>query len=347
MDHLNNLRNEVHPTGQDKTAMEFRRDMIEMALQKTPTGGNCKLFDWCWITKTELRVSPKKDRSPHYLNRNQHADWITLGCMIQSIEIAAEAQNFKCEVKISQNLCVDFTFTASTQKHTDKNKFNNLLKRRTAREKYQASPAPHISASQNAHVKLSLIAASNMQTEFKDFLLKADQYIWLQIEATKSFFKEVRFFDHRKNLPGIRSEDLGVQKADQVMLYILSFIPWMLSLIVRVPILNLSFESASRKNIAHSHFILISAKSLNSRALIEAGKQAFRAWIELEEQGYCAQPYSSASINLVDAATGHLPKDTLSSFRKLFESKAPEILKRQFNLEASDNAVWLLRVGKL
>lgn len=331
------------------TTTDVNKEMIEAALKKTPTGGNSKPFLWDWKNNT-LEIRHDEKLAAHYLNRNDHTSWIALGCLLESVQIAAANQNWSTEVTIhgSANATIQFKKLMIEDKSNEN--YARLLKRTTYRGAFKPSEAPTVTADSNHQgeqvVQIKTLAAKDLTTAFKNLLVTADTYLWLQTKATKAFFKEVRFFEDNKEDRGIRSKDLGVGIMDQIMLFCFSFMPWMIKWVVKTPVLNLSFKKVSLQNIKNSHFVLVTSHGFDPQSLILVGRQSLKAWLNLEEQGFSVQPYSTASITLVDAATGFLPQDTLSVFKKLFSVNGPAIYQEQFKLFSSEKPVWLFRVGK-
>ncbi|MBC7464871.1 MAG: hypothetical protein H7256_02675 [Bdellovibrio sp.] len=328
---------------------EVNKALIESALQKTPTGGNSKPFLWSW-TDNKLEIRHDEKLAEHYLNRNSHTSWIALGCLLQSVEIAAAKQNWLSQVAVHGNAEATIEFKKLNSENQSNENYIQLLNRSTYRGPFKPSSMPVIatdsSQDQDQVVHIKTLNSKDLSAAFKGLLIMADTYLWLQTKATKAFFKEMRFFAERKEARGIRSKDLGVGIMDQIMLYCFSHVPWVLQWIVKTPILNLSFKKASLQNIQNSHFVLITSPSLDPKSLILAGRESLKVWLELEQKGYNVQPYSTASITLVDATAGVLPNDTKPAFRNLFTEKGPQIYREQFHLFAGEMPVWLLRVGK-
>lgn len=330
----------------------LNHESIVMALQKTPTGGNSKPFTWEWINEATLVVRHLEEYDNHYLNRNKHTSWITLGCLIESVHVAAGFQNYAIQTTIdSAGPQATIVFVPSQSSIGDEKTFSSLLTRKTFRGLFTPSVAPSLNPGEFGFeplhgVQVHVAAEARLLTSFTKFIEAADSYLWLQSKATLSFFKEIRFFDHREEPRGIRSEDLGVGRLDQLMLFIFSFVPRLLNLFVRVPGLNATFRKASKRSLRNSHFVLITATASGHAHLVEAGRLSMRCWIQLERQGYQAQPYSMASVTLLDAKAGCLPADTSKYFRRLFSVTGPEVVAKQFDLSATEQPVWLLRVGK-
>lgn len=323
--------------------------IIEMALHKSPTGGNSKPFLWYW-QQDHLFIEHHSGHAAHYLNRKNHTSWIALGCLIESVRIAARSQDWDVHVEMGNDqLNAKISFTPAQSSSLYIPILSALLERSTFRGPLTPSDAPEIfmhHETTSAGLQVRLAAAEDLTKDFKKFIVTSETYIWLQRKASAAFFNEVRFFDIDKNQRGIRSQDLGVSRMDQLMLYCFSFIPWALSWIVSIPVLNFSFKQASKRNLKNAHFVLVTASSLNDSDLCNVGQAALRLWVDLEVQGYVVQPYSMASITLVDAATNQLPNDTQNLFVKLFTQIGPEIIQKQFNTEGTQKPVWLFRVGQ-
>ncbi len=328
---------------------DFNRDLIEAALERSPTGGNSKPFYWTWDGMT-LHIRYDQVLAEHYLNRNHHTSWIALGCMIASAEIAAQFSGHALDVSVSEkDLSASLKFAKSKIMKTQNELMSALLNRSTYRGSLKASEAPSLTPMNSASkVQLRLQANQGLTSAMKAFLTQADSYLWLQSQATRSFFHEIQFTHkpQQKEDRGIRVVDLGIGKMDQLMLRFFSWRPQLATFFARIPGLNLSFRAASVRSQKNAHYILLSATDLRPMTLVKVGQEAMKAWLEMEKQGYKVQPISMASITLLDAARGVLPHDTLQKFRSLFTKQGPDALSQQFHLKADEKPIWLLRVGR-
>lgn len=73
-------------------------ELINSVLKRIPSGYNVKPFEWSWKENT-LTVVLDENRSRQYLNRNHHATLITLGCLLESLKVAAAAQGLNLRVQ--------------------------------------------------------------------------------------------------------------------------------------------------------------------------------------------------------------------------------------------------------
>lgn len=194
---------------------------------------------------------------------------------------------------------------------------------------------------------IHVISNQEATKDFVAFIRTSEMYMWFQDKAAKEFLSVVRF-DSKKPTSeerGIPSTQLGVKAPDLFFLRLFRIFPWIVQLLVRIPLLNLPIVHGINKRLHRAHYLLVTASSVEPMSLIAAGQSAMAAWLELENRGFKAQPMSSASITLLDAETGSLPKDTHPRFQRLFNAEGPEIIKKQFRLEGDTHVIWLFRFG--
>jgi hypothetical protein len=341
--------NQIQNTRDSSTDRTINHSLIELAMQRSPTGGNSKPFFWYW-TGQVLHIRHDESLATHYLNRNHHTSWLALGCLLKSVEFAARCEGFQISYEIRKaDLSTDVAFSCSPDVTSRPSDLQALLNRRTYRGPLVESEKPSLAINaETGAVRTHMVSSSEISSPMKKFLIKADSYLWLQKHATRDFFREIVFTrkEQTETDRGIRVMDLGIGKMDQLMLRFFSMMPWLPSLMVRIPVLNHSFRASTERTLKNAHLALITARSLEPLELFRTGQQAMQVWIEMEKQGYKVQPLSMASITLVDAATNSLPADTKKNFRQLFSFTGPEVLKEQFQLSAQEKPVWLLRIGR-
>lgn len=335
-----------------------QKEQIEIALSHSPTGGNAKPFKWQW-KKNTLCISHDQQLATHYLNRNNHTSYLALGCMVASIEVAAADMGVSWKAQFNEeSLYTEIQFFSSKTSNDKQLEilFPIISKRHTYRGAFKSARQlsnPQFTLTntelfQNTEVSRSFVSANQVGGSFKKYLLKAESYLWVQIKALKDFLKEIRFFSSKSSLEerGIPTFELGISFMDQLMLAGLSLVPRVLSLMRQVPILNMQMLMAANKSIKNSHFCLFSSKDLSPSSLVQVGRVAMLTWLDLELQGYKVQPMSVASIPLLDAAAGHLPKDTKSDFQKLFSGKGVELVSSEFKTSKEQQPIWLFRFGE-
>ena len=196
------------------------RKKIEMALDKSPTGGNAKPFSWRWMGN-HLLISYDAGLAEHYLNRNHQASWLALGCLIESARVAAQAQGWEMDYGLIDGVIGTLMiFKPGLLQNQPSQTAPIWLTRKTYRGRFEPSPVPKVLPDlAKAGTQVHLTASSSLTDRFCRYILKSDTYLWLQTKATASFLKEVRFFDSRIEPRGIRAADLGIGIGEQFMFY--------------------------------------------------------------------------------------------------------------------------------
>lgn len=329
--------------------------LIERALQKSPSGNNAKPLNWSWNEKT-LLLTHDVSKAQHYLNRGDHASLIALGCALTSIEVAAQVQGFQMQARLPNFLEATWTVRidfAPTEQKTLQSLAKRMLQRATYRKAFQpSSVSPELQQEllkmSQGEAGLGLVLGNKISSDFKNYILKTETYLWAQTRAIKDFLQGVNFSKRIQTADerGISSADLGINRFDQLFLSLLNLMPSLISILVRLPGMKAVFASSANKNFTDSHFLVIHLKEVDSHHIVQAGQLAMKAWLKLEAHGYRAQPMSSGSLCLLDALKGHLPADTKTEFRALFSETGPRILAEQFQLSSQEHPVWILRFGK-
>lgn len=319
---------------------------FELVLKRLPTGGNAKPFTWNWTDK-KLCIEHSNELAAHYLNRNNHTSLLALGCMITTVDITAKSMGLNWKAQFNETTLyteIEFFHTQVSSRTQAENQrlYLQLQKRSTYRGEFKPSEIKTLETSFG-----KILAASKMNQNFQKYLIQCESYLFLQAQALKDFFKEIRLFSNKSSFEarGIAGFELGISMMDRLSLAVLQFVPQVLTWIRKTPGLNFQMVQAAKRTVAHSHFCLFSTKDLNPSSLIQVGRRAMLTWLELELQGFKVQPMSIASIPVLDSATGQLPSDTRPEFVKLYAEQGPQVMTEQFKLAKNQAPVWMFRFG--
>ncbi len=116
---------------------------IVQAASKAPSGDNCQPWFFEWDGGEKLYVTHRNDRGEHSLNRANHASYLSLGAVIESVRIASSSEKYLAKfhwdpkVFLSEPY-VDVTFQPSGTKPEDLLPALDL--RTTDRRFYQNGP---------------------------------------------------------------------------------------------------------------------------------------------------------------------------------------------------------------
>ncbi len=327
---------------------------VELALNYSPSGGNSKPFQWKWMSDYELHITHDNQLALHYLNRNNHTSYLALGCLLTSVEVVADKLNLAVETQIDEvALSTKVKFVNKTKMSSLSFLYSVIGQRSTYRGKFKKQKQTASAFKSDTFFEGQEVISreykysESLNSAFIKFLLETESYMWVQKKALIDFLSEIRFFSNKssKEQRKIASFELGVSIVDQILLASLKRVPWLLSLMRQVPILNLPMKANVYKSVKNANFCLFRSQSLKPQALIEVGKVAMLTWLELEKQGYKVQPMSLSSIPVLDSLTGHLPDDTKASFTELFQRQSLEVFNGQFSENQELKPVWLFRFG--
>ena len=340
----------TNKTDLNQISSEIQKN-IDLAIQKSPTGGNSKPFACNW-KDNEIHITYSAQLAKHYLNRNDHTSYISLGCLIKSIEVAASKFELLSIVNLSEDkLNARIKFQKQNTSMHISNLFDSLMSRSTYRGKFKKSSNKNLRSQtvqhRQAEISIDYQFNQSLTKKFKKYLTQSESYMWLQVCALKDFISEIRFFSHLSSQQqrGISSYELGISIVDQALLFLLKPAPLVLSFIRRVPILNFPMLQNSSRVLKNSNFCLFRTKELNPLSLIAVGEVAMQTWLEIESQGFKAQPMSLATIPIIDAKAGMLPDDTKEQFKKLYSESGIQVLNEQFSLRTDLKIVWMFRFG--
>lgn len=349
----------------------MNKQKFEDILQRSPTGGNSKPFGFLWSENNNnlVTIFADKNISQHYLNRNNHGDYLGFGCLMYLIYLESLAQNLQFEIlnleeeplflKIQIQFNQIQTLTENQKNHL--NLYTYINQRSTYRQGFKfedninldlfhSYPRLTFFKKNDYQLNLHFCTAQQVTSEFKKYLIQCEAYIWSHKQATKDVLNDIRFgsasapsASKKRKIP-VSSFKLNF--IEEFFIKFLQSKPQIGQLLIRMPLFKYTLTSLTIKNIHNSHFFLVSTSKICPESLIEAGALAMQTWLLLESQNLKAQPFSGASINLVDAFTNNLPNDTLPSYFQLFNETGPALFKSQFNLTESERPVWMFRLGK-
>ncbi len=333
----------------------IHRDMIELAIKRTPSGSNSKPFIWSWDNDL-LKVKAQDSIDQHYLNRNRHGSALAMGCLIASVRQAAHLQSqiITTRTYLEQDgLAVDIRFSFNYELSSKPNLFQEILLRNTYRGVFASCALPDITKQElmkisNSSARISVLESKEVGTSFLAYVVTCETYMWRQLHAAKAFLSSVRFFskENTEQMSGIPSSQLPINFMEKLMMITAKNI----SLVGRVLFPSLLFQiivkAKAKAALKNAHFVIVSVNQTDWRTLIEAGDAIMNAWLIIEKNNYKAQPLSSSTIPVLDAKNNCLPEDTNENFIELFTKTGPSILAKEFSLPGQEVPVWMLRFGK-
>ncbi|MBK7960991.1 MAG: hypothetical protein IPK04_07135 [Bdellovibrionales bacterium] len=328
--------------------------LIELAL-RAPSGDNCQPWRFTWNDNT-LAIFYEQSLGQHALANNNHATWLSLGCLIEALIIGASG----LKLRLSERY--DFANWKSApvailkfQRQTMKTEalISEIQRRKTVRLPYVETELPadvikllRVEASTFTTCDFSL--KSEKPIEILDYLTFCDEFMWKNRKVATDFLKWVRT-DQKE----IESHDdgmpwwtLGIQKAELVPIRIFRRYPKLIGLLWNLGFAKKMNQMTRTLALGQQALYCVAIKQTDAFHVMEAGRLAYRLWLTLSLEGYCVQPLSIPSMTGFDVEMGFPPPSTEESAIQRFKSGYQK-LRKFFAFSNEQYPVWMFRTGKV
>jgi len=328
-------------------ADEKLRSILQVAL-RAPSGDNCQPWRFKWDGKT-LHLSHDEERGRHALNRDNHASYLALGCLLESIEIQASTEGYGLSYELLPGPSPRAAITFGPSRERDP-LAKELPRRFTDRRPFRRSSlnaeltdALIRSAERNRPTRLHLL--TQVPPEFTNFLCGCEEIVWRERNYHRDLFEWIRFDEAlaQSSRDGMPWRTLGVSYPESRMLQFCKNFGFQRVMNQLGFILNI--RQLLRRQIASSAALYcITVSSDEPNELVLAGRTAMRAWLTLGQNGFGVQPLTLGSLSIYDYFTGSVPKETPPRFMESFAA-GRSLYQKTFGLQASEVPVWLFRTG--
>lgn len=341
------------------TAEQVRR--IVAAAGRSPSGENCQPWTFRWNGKT-LSVLHNPVRAAHSLDRANNSSYLTLGCLLESIRIAASTEGLETLERLSlpaagaaspdpsgePSVWAEATFAKN---RAGPDPLAEWLPRRcTDRRLYGGGSAadPVFSAISEDAAQFGNCAIHFQGTysrELLDYLQEAETYIWRHEAAHRDLMKWMRFSRKEEDATrdGLPWRSLAVNALQSRVLQLCR------SFRIQRVLNPTGFLGQIRRMVkrqveSSAALLCITVAGPGSENLVEAGRLGFRAWLRLNRCGYGVAPMSIASGSVYNAYSDALPPDARPEFVLLFR-RGLAVLRRAFGFSEEEIPVWMFRSG--
>lgn len=329
-------------------------EIVEVA-RFAPSGDNCQPWKF-HLVDGEIEIRYDNKRGEHALNNNEHASFLALGTVIESIyqkalhfdlEIIFDQISSKIDLLQKSGLRIGF---AATQRSAES--LAVWLKERcTDRRPFQTSS---LSELDQKDLKQRLDEFAEVQVElrptlssaFAKYAIHSDEFMWKNESVLRDLVKWIRY-DEASSVnsnDGMPWQNLGIKKQE------LPMFRWMLAnpqWIKRIWPFGFGFKvnmMTKQSLLKSGGFLVVAVRSNQPRQLINAGRAAMRAWLFFTSKGFNMQPLSLASLTAFDFMTGHAPHYASQSFSEFYQQSL-SIYQKEFTLSPGMMPVWMLRYG--
>jgi sulfur-carrier protein adenylyltransferase/sulfurtransferase len=328
------------------------KNIVKAALM-SPSGDNSQPWQYFWDGK-ELRIEMDQERARHALNRANHASLLSLGCVMESIAIAAPSlglmPTFEHEKKrLQAEPHVIVTFEPIKKKKEPLHRI--LFLRTTDRRLFRGGSLKDEIFSQ---VTQSIQEFSSHRLHFTDqyssqllnYMSAADCFVLYHKDVHRDLFKWLRFSDRKaeKLRDGLPWRNLGMNYMESRVLAMCK--DYKIQDFFNKLVFGKQIKKNAEKAIMSSAAlgcITVSLKKVED--LITAGRIWMRVWCHLTAKGYGVQPMTSGVFPIYDLMTGALDLETLrEDYAQLFKG-GYGILKESFGFAEDEIPVMLFRTG--
>lgn len=328
---------------------------IVTAAVRAPSADNCQPWRFHW--DGTLSILHDAERAHHSLDLGWHDSDLALGCVLESLQVAAAAEGLRIEERLHLEVPVEPRW-ATVRFHpgdtTDDSLLRALERRYVDRRLYRGGSAAHpvfdrvraeVARFPACGVHVLGRLPEELPKELIDFCVHADAFFWRTESVYRDTMRWLRVTQREveETRDGASWRVLGVDLPELKMMQALR------SPLARRVLGRIGGRAAmglwTRRQLASSAvLVLFTVRAPRRENLVAVGRAAMAAWLRLTEADHGVQPHSLWSLLLLKAATGTLPPDTDPSFGPLL-AEGREIVARAFGLDRDELPVWMLRTG--
>lgn len=318
--------------------------LVEMA-NTAPSGDNCQPWDYIWDGEV-LFIRHLENRGRHAFNADHSASLIALGCVLESLDIAASALGIftESEIEIERGIKAWVRLRQGTRPVDSLSQ--GLELRHTNRERFEGAHPDWASCLSEIRtwerglpgVQLDFAEPS---TDFTRFLGRMENIVWEEEHIHQDLHQWFRFGGGDRD--GLPWRSLGVD-------YLSSRVLKWSRRFSRQRILNrLGFLAGIRHNTrklveSGQGVVCLSISGTDRAHLVSVGRLGLRFWVKLNQTGMGVQPLTASSLLTYFARREISPPLKAKARQETALGLAK--FQQQFQLPPSLVPVWLFRVGK-
>lgn len=326
-------------------------ERIVAAAARAPSGDNCQPWRFGWDGRT-LEVLHDAARAEHPLDAGWIGSDLSLGCVLESVEIAADAVGFvaKATVHTADPRRACWATVRFQPGSSGRARLLRALERRTTdRRLYRTGSIDHPvfarvrAASSDPRCRVHVIAPPT--GALLEFFVAIDAFVLHTPSVYEGTARWLRITQREveQTRDGVSWRTLGFDLPE------LRALRFMRAPTARAVARALGGTAVTalwlRRQLASSTaVVLLTTRASTSDRVVAVGRAAMTAWLELTEADHGVQPLSLQSALILAEATGTLPPDTAPAFPPLLR-RGRQLLAQQLGLADDELPVWMFRVG--
>ncbi len=326
-------------------------ERIVAAAAQAPSGDNSQPWRFHWDGRT-LRVLHDAVRAEHPLDGGRIGSDLSLGCVLESLEIAADAMGFVAQTTLQLARPRDPCWATARLRPGSSGRadlFPTIERRTTDRRLYRNASIDHPvfdrvrATSRDARCRVHVLPPPT--GELLEFITAMDAFVLRTSSVYESTSRWLRTTQREveETRDGVSWRNLGLDLPE------FRALRWMRSPKARAVALALGGTKATalwlRRQLASSAaIVLFTTRASTDDRVVSVGRAAMATWLELTAADHGVQPLSLQSALILSEAMDALPPDTPSDFRPMLR-RGRRLLARRLDLADDELPVWMLRTG--
>lgn len=336
-----------------KPTLSQRQSILETALQ-APTADNCQPWTFSW-KNDQLQIIHDAAISEHPLNPKNSASALMLGCLIETIEIAALDAGYEITTQL-KDLSADgkalwalISFNETTKSADPLSKYIRI--RSTDRREFEKGELSiqllqEIKLLEKKYAPAELHVVSKMENKLQNYIIDAEQNLMDHAEILPAVMKWTRFTmnDARKTGDGISWRNMLAKVWELPVMYLVPKFPGFLNL-VRPQMVKQHRARTLKQLSSSAGLVCVSTRQTANHfeGAVQAGRLMMRVWLRLTQLGYGVQPVSLATLPIFYQHEGLM--DSFFSKRSDFFKRGEQTLRNAFAIPEAQFPIWMIRTG--
>lgn len=330
-----------------KTQIDFQ-SLVDAA-RTVPSGDNCQ--PWTFRTDgSHFHATYNDELGRHALNAGNTASYLSLGCLIEILHVAAAAQGFAPQIE-RNGLSFVAQFKGEAAPHGQL--ATQIPRRAVDRRNYLGGSFTddvfREIKNDCSHAKSTSVGfGAQFSKEAVEYFGLCEELVWSDPLTTRDLLHWVRFNQREieSTRDGMPWRSLGINYMDSRVLKLIQTLPALRYVGATTSAGMIAKHVLKQQLRSSAGIIMFATRDREPAALIEVGRLVLRAWLRLTERDYALQPLTVVSMYpfLV-----HYKIKTEFPMTARFETAfkaAPNLLRATFGYPADAVPVWGFRVGK-
>jgi len=335
--------------------MKTRKEILKLAI-RAPSSDNSQPFYFHW-EGDKLHIFHDEERALRRGNNANTASLLALGCLLESITIAASGQDARFDYCLTFEDEPETGPWVSAELTADRRPADELLPglaiRCSDRRLYQGGSLSDpvfeaVRADMTQFEGCHLYFQEQPGESFLTYLGQCETFLWDDPKAIPDVFKWVRWSDQeaKETRDGVHWRGLAIPFAISRLMKLAYKSERFRSFLRKTGAPLKSQRRVGREQIDSSAAVgCFTAVQVQPRLLVTIGRAFLRTWVRLNMAGYGLQVMALPSLHVFQHVTGVIPDDYPDTSKKVFTG-GKAILQSNFGIPADETPAWMFRTGK-